>query len=119
MIDSKVIEAFQLMWGNLPEPALLIHKSRKIVAVNAVSEKLGRVEGTTCASYGGPENHKGCKANQVLANHQPAFLKKKHGEKEIIAYWLPLDGYPDFYVHFNIGVMIDYDAIPENVTIVK
>lgn len=119
MIDSKVIEAFQLMWGNFPEPALLVHKSRKIVAVNETSRKLGRVEGTSCISYGEPESHRGCKANQVLANQQPAFLKKKNGEKEIIAYWLPLDGYPEFYVHFNIGVMIDYNSVPGNVTLVK
>lgn len=108
MSDSKVIEAFQLMWGNLPEPALLVHKSKKIIAVNAASRKAGRIEGTVCATYGGPETHKGCMANQALATQQPKFLKKKYGDREIISYWLPIDGNPDLYVHFNIGVMVDY-----------
>ncbi|WP_281289442.1 hypothetical protein [Sporomusa termitida] len=42
MIDSKVMEAFELMWGNYPEPATLVHKSREIIAVNAAGRSFGR-----------------------------------------------------------------------------
>jgi hypothetical protein len=48
-----------------------------------------------------------------LADQQPAFRKKSRGEKEIIAYWLPLAGYPEVFVHFVIGAIVDYDAASE------
>jgi hypothetical protein len=113
MIDSKVVEAFQLMWGRFPDPAMLVRKNREIIAVNEACRKAGRGEGTNCASYGTPESHQGCLANQALANQQPAFRKKSRGEKEIIAYWLPLAGYPEVFVHFVIGAIVDYDAASE------
>lgn len=113
MNDLKVIEAFQLMWGNFPEPATLVHKSREVIAVNSACASIGRVKGMNCATHGAPEAHKGCLANQALASQQPLFKKGKNGEKEFIAYWLPVDGYPDLFVHFGVGVTIDYDAIPE------
>ncbi len=112
MIDSKVVEAFQLMWGNFPEPVTLVHKSREIIAVNKVCKDIGRTEGMNCAKLGEPENHKGCLANQALATQQPAFKKLKFGEREIISYWLPVDGYPEIFIHFGVGVTIDYDAVP-------
>ncbi len=114
MIDAKVIEAFKLMWGNFPEPATLVHKSREIIAVNAAGRDFGREEGLNCAKLG-PEPHRGCLANQALATQKPAFSKSKMGEREIISYWLPIEGYPEYFVHFGIGVTIDYDAITEKV----
>jgi hypothetical protein len=119
MSDSKVIEAFQLMWGNFPEPVTLVHKSREVIAVNAACQSIGRVKGMNCATQGAPEAHRGCLANQALATQQPAFKKVKFGEREIISYWLPVDGYPELFVHFGVGVTIDYDAIPEKVASVK
>ena len=112
MVDSKVVEAFHLMWGDFPEPALLIRGNREMIAVNGAGEKAGRVEGTICATYGGAEAHKHCLANKALATRQPAFVKRKSGERDIISYWLPLDGYPELFVRFIIGVVIDYD-LPE------
>ncbi len=113
MIDSKVIEAFQLMWGNFPDPALLIHKNREIIALNEAGRKMGRVAGTICSSYGGPEAHRHCLANQALATGRPAFVKRKNGARDRISYWLPLEGQPDLFVHFIVGAMVDYDAAPE------
>ncbi len=55
MIDSKIIEAFHLMWGNFPEPATLVHKSKEVIAVNAACEVIGRVKGMNCATHGAPE----------------------------------------------------------------
>ncbi len=116
MIDSKVIEAFELMWGNFPEPATLVHKSREIIAVNTACKKIGREKGINCATIGGAEAHKGCLANKALATQQPAYVKGKFGEKEIISYWLPITGYPEYFVHFGVGVTIDYDATPETIS---
>lgn len=119
MVDSKVIEAFHLMWGNFPEPATLVHKSREVIAVNAACEVIGRVKSMNCATHGAPEAHRGCLADQALRAQQSAFKKAKIGEREIIAYWLPVDGYPELFVHFGVGVTIDYDAMPEKNPSVK
>lgn len=43
------------------------------------------------------------------------FKKGKFGEKEFIVYWLPVDGYPDLFVHFGVGATIDYNAISETI----
>ena len=113
IVDATVIDAFHLMWGSFPEPVTLVHKSREVIAVNAACESIGRVKGMNCATHGAPEAHKGCLANQALSTRQPAFKKLKFGDREIISYWLPLAGYPELFVHFGVGVTIDYSAAPE------
>jgi hypothetical protein len=113
MIDSKVIEAFHLMWDHFPEPATLVHKTREVIAVNPACQSIGRVQGMNCAKHGAPEAHRGCLANQALATQESVFKKGKFGEKEIITYWLPIDGYPEYFIHFGVGVTIDYDTIPK------
>lgn len=118
MIDEKVIEAFELMWGHFPEPTSLVHKSREVIAVNAACKSIGLEKGMNCATRG-PEPHKGCLANQALKTQQPVYTKIKIGERDIISYWLPVDGYPEYFVHFGVGVTIDYDAIPEKAASAK
>jgi hypothetical protein len=115
MVDSKVIDAFHLMWGSFPEPVTLVHKSREVIATNSACEKIGRVKGMNCAQQGAPEAHRGCLADQALRTQKSAYKKVKFGEKEIISYWLPVGGYPEFFIHFGVGVMIDYAEIPAEV----
>ncbi len=57
--------------------------------------------------------HKGCLANQALVTKQPVFVKAKFGEWEIISYWLLIEGGLELFVHFGVGVTIDYDATLE------
>lgn len=106
-------KAFQLMWGNFPEPVQLTHKNREIIALNDACVKFGRSKGMKCSSHGAPEGHRGCLANQALRTQQPVFKKTKYGEREITTYWLPVDGYPDLFIHFSVGATIDYDKTPE------
>jgi hypothetical protein len=108
-------KAFQLMWGNFPEAVQLTYKDREVIALNKASLKLGRLTGVKCSSRGAPEDHRGCLANQAMSTQQPMFKKLKFYGKEIISYWLPIDGYPDFFVHFAIGNAIDYDKASEAV----
>ena len=115
VVDANVIDAFQLMWGSFPEPVTLVHKSREVIAVNAACESIGRVEGMNCATHGAPEAHKGCLANQALSTQQPAFKKSKFGDREIISYWLPLAGYPELFIHFGVGVTLDYNTASETI----
>jgi len=114
MIETKVIEAFHLMWGKFPEPVMLVHKSREILAVNEVCASAGGVVGNKCSEKGSPEQHKGCLANQALATQQARYSKNKSGEKEVIGYWIPVTGYPEIFVHFGIGTMIDYNKCNSN-----
>lgn len=110
-LPPEIIEAFHTMWDNFPEPASLVHKSRTVMAINKTHEKMGYLKpGMNCAKTGAPGAHKGCLANKALEMKQATYLTIKRDAKEIIAYWLPLDNYPEFFVHFGVGVTIDYKA---------
>ncbi len=112
-LPDSVIEAFHLMWGNFPEPASLVHKSREVMAVNKAHRVLGRLApGMNCARTGSPEAHKGCLGNQALASGQAAYSTGVYNGKEIIAYWLPLDGHPEYFIHFGVGTTIEYKSSP-------
>lgn len=100
-VDPGLIDAFFLMWGTYPGPASLVHKSRTIVAVNEACRVGGRVPGMNCAAWGTPEKHRGCLANRALAEQTPLFKEVREADGVFRVYWLPLPGYPDFYVHFT------------------
>ncbi len=106
-LPASVIEAFHLMWGNYPDPASLVHKSRMVAAVNKAHEKLGVLKpGMNCARLGAPEAHRGCKAEQALASGEAAYAYMMKDGRERLAFWLPLDGCPEYYVHFSVGATI-------------
>lgn len=103
-LPQSVIEAFHLMWDNFPTPVSLAHKSREVVAVNKAWEKLGILKpGMNCAKIYTPDMHRDCLANQALASGEAAFVTAESGGWERIKFWLPLDGFPEFFVHFSIG----------------
>ena len=82
------------------------------MAVNKAHLKLGYLKpGMNCAKTGPPGAHKGCLANKALATGEASYVLAKMVDKELIAYWLPLDGYPEFFVHFGVGTTIDYRAV--------
>lgn len=107
---KEMIDAFHLMWDNFPEPASLVHKSREVVAVNK-----GHFlkPGTICArtTRAGAQAHKGCLANKAMSEGKavavlhPSPLEKK----ELITYWLPLDGYPDYFIHLSVRFTVDHE----------
>ncbi len=108
-LPADVIEAFHLMWGNFPESATLVHKSREVIAVNKACEKAGFCRpGMNCAKIGSPEIHQGCLANKALAAREAAHVFTPSPEGDVIGFWLPLDGYPEHYVHFSVGASMDY-----------
>jgi hypothetical protein len=106
-------KAFQLMWGKFPEAVQLTYKDREVVALNEASLKLGRSTGTKCSSRGASEDHRGCLANQAMSTQQAVFKKITFKGKKIITYWLPIEGHPNFFIHFALGNLIDYDNTPE------
>ena len=114
-IDSKVIESFHLMYDDFPEPAMLIHKSREMLAVNKACKLLGVAPGMFCNKQGKPEVHKGCLADKALKAQCAAWMKypaPNRPDDSAIAFWLPVNGYPDIYVHFAVGNAKNYTGAP-------
>jgi hypothetical protein len=97
MVDSKVIDAFHMMWGSFPEPVRLIHKDRKVLAVNEIAASRGMEVGVSCFSVGSPELHKVCGANEALASDQGQRMNASDGR---IRFWSPVA--PDVFIHFII-----------------
>lgn len=110
-VDPKLIEAFNLMWGAYPGTASLVHKSKTIMAVNDTCLKGGRQPGMICSKWTSPDNHRGCRANDTLASQKPLSKLVRNPDKVYRVYWLPIPGYPDFYVHFTTE-MITLETAP-------
>ncbi|MDR0620354.1 MAG: hypothetical protein LBJ61_00510 [Deltaproteobacteria bacterium] len=110
-VDEKLLNAFHLMYDCYPEPVQLAHVSRTILAVNPAGLAAGKAVGLKCSKIGPPEGHRGC-----LATHAVKELKAKWRQvdatatlgRKFVTFWLPLEGYPNYYVHFSCGSKIDY-----------
>lgn len=115
-VDEKLIEAFHLMYDHFPEGVQLAHKSKRVVAVNPACEAMGRSVGMICAEHGPAEAHKGCLALKAIKKHTAAWASTPQsasiGQVSVV-FWLPIDGYPDFFIHFGVGIMKDYALPPE------
>ncbi len=99
MVDSTVIDAFHMMWGNFPEPVRLIHKDRRVLAVNEIAASRGMEVGVYCYSVGNPELHKVCGANEALVSKKGQRINAPDGR---IRFWSPVSNCPDVFVHFVI-----------------
>ncbi len=109
-VDEKLLEAFHLMFDHYPKPAQLAHKSKKIVAVNPAGEAIGRQVGMVCATHGAPEAHRGCLAARAVKNRQATWQTVPPSApdgREVVVFWLPVTGHPDFFVHFSAGNLPD------------
>jgi hypothetical protein len=107
MIEQKILDAFETMWGPFPEPVLLVHKDRTILATNELARVGGCSTGIKCFSRN-PEavTHacQNCKANLALREDRPVCAEETMGGQRIIGYWVPLKEIPDVFVHFGIGI---------------
>ncbi|HYE25064.1 MAG TPA: hypothetical protein VEG32_07680 [Clostridia bacterium] len=108
MINQSVLDAFQLMWGPFPEPVMLIHKNRTVLAVNDLSRSLGITTGIKCYSLNPtnkPDEHcRQCKGNAALRAAQTMCSEEVMADgSKVLGYWMPLNNVPDVYVHFGIG----------------
>jgi hypothetical protein len=106
MLDQKILDAFQTMWGPFPEPVMLIQKDRTILAVNDLARSVGTPIGVKCFSLN-PEARtttcKQCKANLALHEERTVSTEETQNGKRIIGYWMPLKEEKDVYVHFGVG----------------
>lgn len=108
-LPESVVSAFHMMWGNFPENVTLVHKSKEIIAVNKAGAKLGICKpGIKCSSIGGTGAHKGCLAHKALAAHEPVHVYMPMSDGYSVGFWIPLDEHPDYFLHFSVGLSINY-----------
>lgn len=113
-IEAELGAAFHLMYDGLPEPAQLCHKTYRVVAVNPAGAAYGRAPGQVCAQ-GCPGLKAGlCRQAQMRKSGGTTWLRSEKSENApgATAFWIPVAGHPDYYVHFGIGVTIDYADRP-------
>ncbi len=106
MLDQSVIDSFHLMWDAFPDPVTLIYRNHEIIAANVVARDNGRTAGIRCYTLFTPETHRGCRAARSLKSQSAEYLRKK-GRKgnEILLYWLPIPGNPEYLVHVSVGAV--------------
>lgn len=114
MVGQNVLDAFQMMWGQFPEPVMLLHKSRTILAVNDVARTAGVPLGVKCSSLNpaneGDHHCRQCKATQALRAKAPVVETSQIGERHVKGYWIPLKDFEDVYVHFGVTITEDINA---------
>ncbi len=100
MVDEeKAVEMFHALWDNFPSRARLIHKSRRVLAVNKAAAAEGLSAGARCSDLPPKEAHRKCQANQALAEHSGRLFFAENGA---VIFWAPLEGFADLYVHGSI-----------------
>lgn len=107
MISQEIVDSFQHMWGTFPEPVMLVHKNRTVLAVNDLGAALGVAPQIRCfslnADKGITDHCHGCKANEALRTGRTISRKETINGVEVIGYWVPVKGVADVYVHFGVG----------------
>lgn len=108
MVEQRILDAFQTMWGPFPEPVMLVHKSRTVLAVNDMAHAAGIDPGTMCFKLNpevgpGEEHCTRCQATLALTTGKAVCIEDQISGRRIIGYWMPLKEVPDVYVHFGIG----------------
>ncbi len=108
MLDQSVIDSFHLMWDTFPDPVTLIYKNHEIITANVVARDNGRTEGIRCHTLFTPETHKGCRAARTFKRQSAEYLLKKGCKgNEVLLYWLPIPGNPEYLVHVSVGAVSD------------
>lgn len=106
--DKKVIEAFQTMWHRYPEPAMLINRGKRVIAQNWACRHANRKVGSYCHEIGGCKDlGNSCLLNHCLETGQAVHTKVNTGKKQWSIHWVPIEGYPDYCVHFFAASLED------------
>lgn len=106
-VSNRVIEAFHLMWDYFPQVVLLLKKERKIVVANRRALEFGFHPGKRCYEVvGQSEIHAGCRANIALdtGNGERSTTYDRTNGRVTDAYWLPVPGEKELYLHFTIYI---------------
>jgi hypothetical protein len=101
--DPRLPEAFEQMWGAFPEPMVLLHRDRTILAQNvaAKAQPWGEIGGR-CFDLNPAANGRacqGCQANAALKQGTTVTCEGDLGGKRLRGYWIPVQGTSDLYIH--------------------
>jgi hypothetical protein len=114
MVSQQVLDAFHMMWGPFPEPVMLLHKSREVLAVNDAARAAGIPTGVKCSSLNpenaGDDHCRHCQAAAALREGAPRTSPAAVNASRMKGYWLPLKDVKDVYVHFGVSVGDEIDA---------
>ena len=105
-LSDETRRNFHLFCDNFPFPVMLVHKDRTILAVNRAGAAVGYPTGIRCVDMGQKEHHKGCLANQALAEQTAKRVVGYFDFAGAIldSYWIPLAGSSDLYLHFAADI---------------
>ena len=99
---EELVRAFHMMWDNYPEMVRLFDRRFNVIAGNPAYSRMGGRDGVKC-NTGDPALHKGCQAMNALKTQETKTLRSEVEGMTWEAYWVPVAGAGDFYVHFTNG----------------
>jgi hypothetical protein len=105
-ISDELRSNFHLFWDNFPFPVMLTHKDRTILDRNKAAEAAGYGVNIKCSELGPKEAHKGCRANKALSEQKAERVVGyvEMADAVLDAYWVPLAGKEDVYLHFSTDI---------------
>ena len=102
--EDEVLEAFKIMWSKYPEPAMLINRGKRVMAVNWACRLVSPSVGSFCHEIGGCKDmNNSCLMYDCLDKCKAAHIKVDNGQKQWSIHWVPVEGHPDYCVHFFAG----------------
>lgn len=104
MNEQELLKQFHVFWDEFPGPVRLIDKNHRVIASNGIAEKKGFIAGVCCAAVGEPCSHRGCKASLMLKSGK---AQTDRPANDRIRGWVPLQGYPNVYVHYTLTLPED------------
>jgi hypothetical protein len=111
MTDEEIIAGFHALFDNFPEPVMITQKSRVMIAVNKKAAQFGLVPGNRCADLGKPEQHEGCRLSIAADTGKPVSISYDGPFGRAYGYWVPVDGRPDWMLHFGVGATFAYEHV--------
>ncbi len=99
---EELVRAFHMMWDNYPEMVRLIDRRFNVIAGNPAYYRMGGKDGVKC-NTGNPALHRGCQAMNALKTQETKTLRSEVDGAVWEAYWVPVAGESDYYVHFTNG----------------
>lgn len=113
-LEAELNKAFHLLCDAFPEPMQLCYRTHRVVAVNPAAETHGRHVGDNCARNCPGLKAGLCRHAQMMKSGNATWFRQPDGSDgaKVTAYWIPINGHPDYYLHFGVGVTIDYSKYP-------
>ena len=99
---EELIRSFHMMWDNYPEMVRLIDRKFNVITGNPLYFQMGGQESVKC-NTGDPALHKGCQAMNALKTQETKTLRSEVEGMTWEAFWVPVSGSSDYYVHFTNG----------------